>query len=297
MPNSIFTSITLLRNLLKALSQTLRLRLKVLIYPFRMFVRRNRMELCALGHPGRFLTQPELIHRLNKLRNGRTRFHIICGGYSAPSTVKQIGADDFVLGFGYAGLIDVPFDAYFYEVASFGNSWDSLLTRVFARFYDQNLRHRTKELFIKNYWNGRVDCECLEANFTPVPCIVMDVHVPAWPPYQPQDLRRQVCASLLDSKSRCLSQAGGSAITMLCLAIKAGANEIILHGLDLSGPHFYATRSWPIPESLLDAGFRGIYPIKEGNEYSHATKRATEILIPLIKQISPEVEIHVAKKA
>lgn len=264
------------------------------VYPFRMLYRRISMEYYALRYPGCFISQPELIQRLSDLRNGRSRCHIVCGGHSAPSTITQIEADDFVLGFGYAGLLDVSFDAYFFEVASTKSSWDRLVTRVFARFYDEVLCKRTKELFFKNYWNGRVDIECLAAIFDPVPKIAMDFYAPVNRPYKNGFLNRIVVKSLLNGNSSSLPQVGGSVMTMISLAIKAGAKEIILHGVDLTGPHFYATSTWDIPQSLLDSGFRGIYPIEENYKEPHLTKGPTYIFLPMINEYAPGVEIHKA---
>jgi hypothetical protein len=199
------------------------------------------------------------------------------------------------MGFGYAGLLDLQFDAYFFEVASERNAWDKLVTRVFATFHRHVLRSRTTELFFKNYWNGRVEIGCLRREFNPAPHVVMDVHVPANAPYQ-SPLDRWVGQDLINTNSRYLSQAGGSAMTLIALAAKVGASEVVVHGLDLEGPHFYATREFKVPSVLLDAGFRGIYPIIENYGCKHRTHSATVALLPLLQCLASRTNIRVARR-
>jgi len=152
--------------------------------------------------------------------------HIIATGYSAIASHKAgiVKENDYVIGFNFAAFLPYKFDFYFCEETSHVDASDertknqinllnkrknSISNIVFKNFYDSDPKLMGK--LISNEYS-----------------IVMD-----------RQLIRGNIITLLSKPSIMMPQYASTVITATILAYNAGFKNIIIHGLDFSGPHIY----------------------------------------------------------
>ena len=193
------------------------------------------------------LAASELRNEILKAKGSKKQFHIIASGHSTLSSFYKCDPQKhFIVGFNYASLLPITFDCYFVEMAS--NETDYLFKYSEIQKHVIHSAKKIDLLILKNIWQKKIEQNyALDAYGNNVK-MLLDIHAPfscdgdqhILKPYQLSKL-------LLKTDKLFAMQLYTTAFTCIALAYQCGFREVILHGLDLGGPHFYIDSSirWP----------------------------------------------------
>jgi hypothetical protein len=152
--------------------------------------------------------------------------HVIATGYSAISSYKLniIRKDDYIIGFNFAAFLPYNFDFYFCEENSRVDISDDRTKNqaVLLRRRGKNISN----LIFKNLYDSKPNL--MTILISNEYSIVMDIQIVSG------NINK-----LLAKPSIMMHQHGSTVITAVILAYHAGFKNIIVHGLDFSGPHIY----------------------------------------------------------
>ena len=154
--------------------------------------------------------------------------HVIATGSSALESYKAgvVQPGDYIIGFNFAAFLPYTFDLYFFEEIFSTSDFYMARTKGITE-----LLHQRKE-YMPNlvYKNAKTACPKLIAKFIP------DLHFSAVLDRLVTDRRTQ---KLVAPPSLLMPQCCSTVITAIMLAYHAGFKNIVVHGLDFSGPHIY----------------------------------------------------------
>jgi len=205
--------------------------------------------------------------------------HVIATGHSAIDSYKAgvVQPGDYIIGLNFAAFLPYTFDFYFFE-HTFGTS-DAHIANTKAL---TGLLHKRKEhlpnLVYKNACRAFPDSM---AKLIPGIkfSVVFDRII-----YYP-------CTKKLFARpSFIMPQYGSSSITAIMLAYHAGFKNIVVHGLDFSGPHIYHD-----PELQEQTGVDAPKPYVS-NDVKHLTADGQESILPelMLKFAEKNVNIFCA---
>tara|TARA_B100000749_G_scaffold272876_1_gene255196 strand:+ start:2379 stop:3311 length:933 start_codon:yes stop_codon:yes gene_type:complete len=195
--------------------------------------------------------------------------HIIGSGWSLNESLKEISPQDFVIGFNYAAISDLEFDAYFFE---FGGQKVEEISNNHLDLARVKVKNQTDLIYFKNIWEGKNDTDFISSHWMGLARPVMD-HL-----YVTLDKRHlnQTLASCLNDRSEYIPQICSTVVTAVILAYQAGFERIVIHGLDFGGQYFYECMEADIDPRFLPppkpvSGFYG----KTNKADVHPTAQAT----------------------
>jgi hypothetical protein len=222
--------------------------------------------------------------------------HVIGSGWSLNESVSIIENDDFVIGFNYAGLINIPFDIYFVE---FGGFSVENISHQHIRITEDYVSKHTDLIFFKNLWDDKNDISFINEHWLN---LAMPIKDRVYPVFDKRYLDA-VLDIMLSDKSEFLPQLASSVVTAIILAYKAGFKKIVVHGLDFGGQYFYEVDGFEvegkyIPSSEAESGFYG----KTTKKSVHPTASGQvcmKDIVPLLHKVLAlkGVELYCATKS
>jgi hypothetical protein len=219
--------------------------------------------------------------RRRKEKKNTSVCHIIGSGWSLNQSAEKINPQDFTIGFNYAAIADLDFDAYFFE---FGGQKVKEISDNHIVLAREKVNSKTDLVYFKNIWEGKNDIDFISSNWLDLARPVMDhLHVAL-------DKRHlsHVLECCLSDRSEYIPQLCSTVVTAVVLAYQAGFKEIVIHGLDFGGQYFYECMESDVdpkflpplnpvsgfyrktsktdvhPTALADVGMRDIVPVLHG---------------------------------
>jgi hypothetical protein len=167
---------------------------------------------------------------LNSIKKRGDICHIIATGYSAISAHKNnvIKEGDFIIGMNDAAFLPYIFDFYFFEDNSRieDKCKESTIKRIPLL---EKTRNRIPKLVLKNVYSSD-PCFFSNASSNIKYSIVLDTQL---------IYSADVVKKLFRRPFLLIPQFSSTVITATMLAYHIGFKNIIIHGLDFSGPHIY----------------------------------------------------------
>jgi hypothetical protein len=152
--------------------------------------------------------------------------HVIASGYSAISSYRanMVQKNDYIIGFNFAAFLPYNFDFYFCEDTSRADISNDR-TKNQAILLNRQKKYISNLIF-KNLYDSKPSLftSLISNEYS----VVMDIQL--------------VCGNvnrLLSKPSIMMPQYGSTVIAAVMLAYHAGFKNIVVHGLDFSGPHIY----------------------------------------------------------
>lgn len=218
-----------------------------------------------------FLSRGKVVEEIRQRKEKKKSqvCHVIGSGWSLNESLRQIASQDFVIGFNYAAISDIDFDAYFFE---FGGQKVKEISKNHLALARDRLIDKTNLMYFKNIWEVKNDTDFISSNWMGLARPVMD-HL-----YVMLDKRhlRQTITDCLEDQSEYIPQICSTVVTAVVLAHQAGFERIVIHGLDFGGQYFYECMEADIDPKFLPppkpvSGFYG----KSNKEDVHPTALTT----------------------
>jgi hypothetical protein len=159
--------------------------------------------------------------------------HIIGSGWSLNHSISCIRNNDYVMGFNYAAFADLKFDMYFVELAGKAKKFETLIQ--FMLLKESILKYINDNLYFKNIWEDKNDIEMMVKLYKDNAFFVKDIVIDT----QKTIYSRKIVDILLKKDVIYLKQTCSTSLTCILSAFFAGFNNIVLHGIDFGGPHFF----------------------------------------------------------
>lgn len=196
--------------------------------------------------------------------------HVIATGASALDAFQAgvIKPDEYIIGFNFAAFLPYTFNFYFFEDTFSSGDFYKARTKAIAELLNKRKDHLPDLV----YKNARTACPKMMSRLIPyVRFSVVFDRVFYYP----------VVKKLFSRPSVFMPQYASSVITAVMLAYHAGFRNIIVHGLDFSGPHIYHDK-----DLQKQTGVSAPTPYVT-KETAHVTATGQEMIWPeLIKAFS-----------
>ncbi len=238
-----------------------------------------RVHWHQLGIPSSTIMDASQLYR--KFHHDRTKTcHIIASGWSLNKSAPLIDqSQSFIIGFNFSAFIDIHFDLYFIELAS---TKFPKLSKIQHALTCQLARRRISSLFIKNLWERKVEPAYVHSHYGHQACYIKDLMVP-----HTNVSPSEIALQLMKYDRQFVYQSGTTAITCIAVAKHIGFKDIVVHGLDFSGPHFYTPPTVCCPHSTplkeLQAFYNTTSPVKSADA-QHPTASETMPLLPSLAE-------------
>ncbi|SFT81853.1 hypothetical protein [Halomonas saccharevitans] len=165
------------------------------------------------------------------------RCHILGSGWSLNYSYSTIDLDnDFVIGFNFSYLKCNHPDLHFVENASGKNEF---FAENMVLLYYGLCRHRVFDnslVVFKNLSEMKNDLRLISGLYSKKAVYVKDKHYRVL-----SEKCLRYCVDNMTRDNGVLPQAYSSAVGLIFLAFHMGFEEIVIHGLDFGGPHFYGS--------------------------------------------------------
>ena len=189
--------------------------------------------------------------------------HILGSGASLNISEKKIAPADFVIGINFSGVSSIHSDIYITEVSTKKTCLQEEKTGILKKCIANSVFPKGGIVLYKNLWSGYLDKDTVAALAYSRKYILKDIFYSRYGKEckSEKDLR-EFCDKLYRNSrgSDYLYQYGSSVCGALDLAVRLGFRNIVLHGQDFGGPHFYNVESYKWPSWLTD---REIMLLKE----------------------------------
>jgi hypothetical protein len=204
--------------------------------------------------------------------------HVIATGYSAVSAYKNnvIKEGDFIIGMNDAAFLPYTFDFYFCEDASrVDDKYKELTIKRMPLL--EKAQNRISKLVFKNIYSSDPDFfSGISANIEY--SVVLDTQLI----YSPDVVKK-----VFEKPSVLVPQFTSTVITATMLAYHIGFKNIIIHGLDFSGPHVYHD------ETLQkQIGLEALTPYVPKNT-AHGTASGQELVWPGLMKAFTEKDVNI----
>lgn len=165
--------------------------------------------------------------------------HILCSGSSIYDSINLVNSNDFVLGFNSSLALPINHDLYFMEAYSFNHN--ELLTALTYLFRQSLKIANPTEIVLKNSQSKLIDFDQLTSDIPSQSKLYLmpDIVLPTQTFSSIPSSSRHLVRDLLCDNNVFYTQAILSVYTFIILAYRLGFKNIILHGFDLCGSHFY----------------------------------------------------------
>ena len=234
-----------------------------------------------------FIGLRQLLLTHNCDSNRRATCHIICSGYSALNSTHKVKiGSDYVIGFGFGGLIDLPFNLYMVEFGTFEKKYAGQSV-LYAELIQRFAAGRIKKIYFKNIWEGKIDPNFLSKTYGPDVCVLKDFLMPEWQMHVSKGFESLVARAFFIERGEYIAQWGSTALTAVNIAFRLGFPRIVLHGFDGVGPHFFSINDIGAPNDWL-IRLRQFYPsVPQWQKHISAS-----LIWPYMKTIQKELNDH-----
>jgi len=203
-----------------------------------------------------------LIRFIKDTRKDSGTCHIIASGGTALETASRVPQSDYTIGFNFSALLPVSFDLYFFEYCNANSRPNRDFSVLQATVIQSN--KDIGRLVAKNIWENKLDFKYVKRLYESAPHLLKDIHLPYWTSKKSRRGSLVYASRLLSLENGYVRQASTTTLTCICMAINAGFKRVVVHGFDMSGPHFYThpELAWPdkiksdSKEWLIAASFR-----------------------------------------
>jgi hypothetical protein len=169
--------------------------------------------------------------------------HIIGSGLSVLSSIQSIDVkNDFVIGFNYAGLLPLEFDVYFLEHATDTGSLAES-SGIHEDLYFEMCTRRQPEIYVKCLWgHDWWSPSFINNRYAGNLALLFDV-----PPNLPLLANSQILnlanqEIFRKKRSSFFINGASSAVFSVLFAYQLGFRNIVVHGVDFLGPHFFHSK-------------------------------------------------------
>ena len=154
--------------------------------------------------------------------------HVIATGHSAVDSYKAgvVQPGDYIMGFNFAAFLPYTFDFYFFEETFYTCDFYMARTKGISELLNKQ-KDNMPNLVYKN-----AQKVCISTMTELIPDIKFSAV------FDRQLVYKNV-EKLFSRPSIIMPQYGSSVITAVMLAYHAGFKNIVVHGLDFTGPHIY----------------------------------------------------------
>lgn len=183
---------------------------------------RKTTELNRLGHSE--IKYPDLLQAVYQERRSDV-LEIFGSGWSLASTAAKVLPDSYKVGFNFAGYSRLNFDLYFFENTAenyIGEAQRELLNYL-----------TIKRLVLKNLWSPNIETKQIASKKYPKFQFINDI----WAPQDKQNSYSQL-KSIIDDQQN-YYQIGATFTSIIAMGIQCEFKNIILHGIDFMGEHFF----------------------------------------------------------
>lgn len=177
----------------------------------------------------------EILKNRKKKKNSHI-CHIIGGGESTNISKSKISKKDFVLGCNLSALLNLKFDFYSVEFASFIKSEEPKFT-VLDLVKGKLLKQKTIIIF-KNILSHEIDRNFLNDNYLGKINFIKEY---SWRCFNDKQLEFYVKRCLIN-KQKNFYQYNSTLVFLISLAYQIGFKKIVLHGLDFGGDYFFTNK-------------------------------------------------------
>ena len=187
-------------------------------------------------------------HRIKTVNSLRDRYsdeihktcHILASGASVLESSRNLDSKrDFIVGFNYAGFLPVPFDVYFIETATTTGVFNEH-SRWHEQLYLQMCEVKQPDVFVKCLWARESwDADYINNKYGSNLSVIEDI-LPSFPIVAKSRVIGKCYKQFIASHARKYFVNGASSsIFAMLFAYRIGFRNIVIHGLDFKGPHFY----------------------------------------------------------
>lgn len=171
--------------------------------------------------------------KLKKEEKKATICHVIGSGWSLNRSVPSISDNDFIIGFNYAAIYDLKYDAYFFEFG--GNSCKAIMNDHLL-LCQRRLNKDITTILFKNVWEDKNELDVLVDRWSKEAVFVKDYCMPV---ISHRYIYRVINRSMQIDKDGYLCQLCSTVFASVLLAYHLGFEEIVIHGVDFGGLYFY----------------------------------------------------------
>lgn len=213
----------------------------------------KRLREEVLKEPG----VPNRVETVAKLRHTYSQSihktcHVIGSGCSVLSSISSIDWDnDFVIGFNYAGLLPIRFDVYFTEVAT-NSGYQAEASDLHELLYFKMCSKKRPDIYLKCLWESKWwSVDYALSRYSGELRFILDV-VPDFPLLANSrvlNLSRQWL--LRRMRSKYFINGASSSVFSVLFAYQLGFRNIVVHGVDYVGPHFFHSNKFTCDDELI----------------------------------------------
>ncbi|WP_285425068.1 hypothetical protein [Pseudomonas sp. efr-133-TYG-103a] len=203
--------------------------------------------------------------KMSEEQTAKSECHILASGWSLNYTFNTIPRSAaYVIGFNYSFLKCPDPDIHFIECASHKDKrFIQATTWIYSGLKKSKAFDRSKIVF-KNISELKNSHNMIAGLYSDNGLFMQDRHFRIFSPQGVPHILKKALA-----ERSVLPQAVSSVISMIFLARNMGFKNIVIHGLDFGGPHFYGSS----PEAMIfdDAADIGLVPLSDEMVTPHKT--------------------------
>ena len=246
--------------------------------------------------------RPEQLYSSLKANSSSGVCHIIASGASLLDSMTKIRiGEDRVIGFNLAALADIRFDLYFFELATAQSTSQYPQQHLFSDAQAALiLRHavdRIGQLVLKDLWaKDYVNRAYFEKHYPQNTPILYDIplRIAFSISVSNDKINRRIAQLLLSYDDEFVYQLSvTTTLAAIAVAAHAGFKDIVVHGFDFFGPHFYCDTSCVWPESITREARECIIQSSPKPGMPHVSIPSVRPLIPHIRQILESRHIRI----
>jgi hypothetical protein len=185
--------------------------------------------------------------------------HIIGSGESVLSSIATIdNNNDFIIGFNYAGFLPLKFDVYFVEVAThIGNQ--SISSSLHEELFSGVCSSKRPKVYVKCLWQEQNwSSDFIRSSYGGDLGVLLDIF-PDFPLLARSQVINVARQRLMSRRRNTYFLNGASsAIFSVLFAYQMGFRNIVVHGVDFVGAHYFHSKD--LVETALVNKVRGLCP-------------------------------------
>lgn len=240
----------------------------------------------------KILNYKELVDLIKIQSNKVSTCHIIASGSSVLDSYQKINKNDIVIGFNFSALLDLKFDLYFVEIGTEESKSLSIFSEVQHQLLNSNLA-KIKNIIYKNIWQNNIDISYISRkNSFPI-LVIKDIYLNTiWSEFEFLDAKI-ILENLLAKDEDFMKQSFTTTLTCLILAIHCSFKNVILHGWDFFGPHFYCSDSVQWPLETTKSNIEYLKNASLNNNVHLTYEKKLLLVLKQLKKISKKNKINI----